>query len=788
MIKKTTLIFMVFFTLGSFAQTDDEVIISQLNDVLRFFKLSRSHTGVYRDVLLFDTDATNGFPVSTAGSGMGLIALAIEAELAETNPSAYSSITSIKNDVIETLKAYNGETPYMPAKSANGFFEHFTDISTGALASGYTSDFSSIDTAILMYGALIVSNKFSSDTEIVRLTNKLFSSVSWTDAIKDATGDSSFPQKIYLKFNASGAGDESAITIPFNEYILVSYLALQQEIIEANPTGKATTLWNSKFDNPNNCPSITYNDPKDNGTTTFPTLTDNSGYIPNFTYIFARYLVNHVSVNGDYSFFIEKAGQADKAWFQSLEVNPSASNAGDNYNVTYTGNINVDNYKYNNMVTSVVEDYEWGLGEGEQPAGVSYVNYLGDVENSNAFAGNEINENPVFIVSPAIIAGYIPLIAEAKSDFSNIYRNKAMAKCTFTGSLANAFPTGGNSSDIEVLWRYSLYPGDTFTSAGTTYTNPSQLSWKTDKVQSIDLAPQLLGLGASVLNFSFFQVNNIFSITQESLRTIYVSPKVYLQGAALNPNVGEETLMRDDLRVGGYLPTTSPYADAVTCGATVFDRGGASGTGTIDDDIVDWIFVELRDKTDNTIVVDSQSALLQRDGNVVGVDGISALSFSELAGDYFVVVNHRNHLGVMTSNAVSLSNTIAILDFTTMTGADLYDSVGGLNYEGNEQISVGSVQALLAGDANSDGQIGYNNAMSDINIIQLDVLLHPGNTAFNTGFSYGFGYYNSDINMDGKISYSATESDLNQLQLHVLLYPLNTTFNTGYDFIIQQLP
>ena len=41
---------------------------------------------------------------------------------------------------------------------------------------------------------------------------------------------------------------------------------------------------------------------------------------------------------------------------------------------------------------------------------------------------------------------------------------------------------------------------------------------------------------------------------------IYLSAKVYLQGAALNPNTGEENLMRDDLR-GVSIPTRSPYPD-----------------------------------------------------------------------------------------------------------------------------------------------------------------------------------------------------------------------------------
>ena len=68
---------------------------------------------------------------------------------------------------------------------------------------------------------------------------------------------------------------------------------------------------------------------------------------------------------------------------------------------------------------------------------------------------------------------------------------------------------------------------------------------------------------------------------------IRINPKLFLQGPMLNSaNAG---LMNDDLRVAGYIPTTSPYVDALTCNASVFSVNG-------NDAIVDWVWVELRDK------------------------------------------------------------------------------------------------------------------------------------------------------------------------------------------------
>ena len=139
---------------------------------------------------------------------------------------------------------------------------------------------------------------------------------------------------------------------------------------------------------------------------------------------------------------------------------------------------------------------------------------------------------------------------------------------------------------------------------------------------------------------------------------LLLATKAYLQGASLNRSsvTGEENWMRDDLRVNGLIPTTSPY-DTTTCDPSVFNTLGS-------DAIVDWILVQLRDATDNTVVIESQSALLQRDGDIVAVDGTSNLSFTSAANNYFIALKHRNHLGVITSSAQTLSTTLTTVDFT----------------------------------------------------------------------------------------------------------------------------
>ncbi|MDC1162518.1 BspA family leucine-rich repeat surface protein, partial [Tenacibaculum sp.] len=164
---------------------------------------------------------------------------------------------------------------------------------------------------------------------------------------------------------------------------------------------------------------------------------------------------------------------------------------------------------------------------------------------------------------------------------------------------------------------------------------------------------------------------------------------IYLQGAMIDPNSGEENLMRDDLRIANFLPTISPYADGITCESIVFDIAGEEA-------IVDWVWVELRDKNDTDIVIESQSALLQRNGSIVSVDGVSDIIFNQTTGNYYIAINHRNHLSVITNIAVDISATVLDLssNVATVTGGSnalilmengLYAIPGG-DYDENGQI------------------------------------------------------------------------------------------------------
>ena len=114
-----------------------------------------------------------------------------------------------------------------------------------------------------------------------------------------------------------------------------------------------------------------------------------------------------------------------------------------------------------------------------------------------------------------------------------------------------------------------------------------------------------------------------------------------------------------------------------------------------------WIglIMELRDPDDIQNIISTRCCLLQRDGDVVASDGISRVDFENIAaGQYYITIKHRNHLGVITENTHYLSDAPTSLDFTS----DLQLTKGGLN--GIAQLSDG-VFGLFSGDADFNNQV-----------------------------------------------------------------------------------
>ena len=189
-------------------------------------------------------------------------------------------------------------------------------------------------------------------------------------------------------------------------------------------------------------------------------------------------------------------------------------------------------------------------------------------------------------------------------------------------------------------------------------------------------------------------------------------------------------LMKDQLRVMGVIPTLEPFTGY---GMTHVGFGGGEIVDPIifdvtgPDAIIDWVFLELRDPADSSLVLATRSALLQADGDIVDLDGIFAVQFCGLPeGNYYVAIRPRHHLATMTAFAIPLIRTVInVYDFRT---GNTY--VDNMNSTPQKLMSDGN-WALYEGDLSAD---------FEINALDRSLAWNARNQT---------GYLQTDSNMDG---------------------------------------
>jgi Leucine rich repeat/Bacterial Ig-like domain (group 2) len=277
----------------------------------------------------------------------------------------------------------------------------------------------------------------------------------------------------------------------------------------------------------------------------------------------------------------------------------------------------------------------------------------------------------------------------------------------------------------------SLY--STFTTMLSNTVSGGTWSSSDTLVAKVDSTGLVTGVsfGTAMISYTVSNACGVITVKKEFTvirNTVLVNMKVFLQGP-YNPNNG---FMEATLRVNGYLPSVEPYS-----GMSNFVHKGSGGGEVFDNPavttiignnaIVDWVFIELRDKDTPSKVVATRSALLQRDGDIVETDGTSALTlYDVIAGDYYIAIRHRNHLGFRTAAPKTLGTTALTLNFTD----------GSTELFGRNPLKlVGAAYLMYAGNGDSNGAV---------NAIDKNNVWLRANGQFN--------YLRADFNMDGAVN------------------------------------
>jgi hypothetical protein len=314
------------------------------------------------------------------------------------------------------------------------------------------------------------------------------------------------------------------------------------------------------------------------------------------------------------------------------------------------------------------------------------------------------------------------------TDYLNLYW--PITRTGITGTLNASGNYNGSFTGVETDMRGIFWNGTNWVLGG------SSINYATDNTTS-----------PITTNGDLYAMN----------RFVLAKMKAMLQG----PFNGTD--MNDALRTpSNLIPLSDPYRTApyttnfthinnsVTevAAASVFNNAVLSG-----DNIVDWVYVELRDNSvgnPGSNIVQSRAALIQRDGDIVDIDGVSPIYFKNVdpSVSYTLAIRHRNHLGIATdpvANLQSLSEATpaSVTDFTTMSDAQIFGTSAAYTISGGKNL-------LWGGNVNANTESKYQGPGNDRSALLTDL---GGELNTLTG------YYRGDLNMNRDAKYQGPGND-----------------------------
>jgi len=225
---------------------------------------------------------------------------------------------------------------------------------------------------------------------------------------------------------------------------------------------------------------------------------------------------------------------------------------------------------------------------------------------------------------------------------------------------------------------------------------------------------------------------------------------VFLEGPLQSGRIGEYAdEMNTRLNQFGYLPGQRPVTllGVATDAGQPYDREPwfYSGEEGIEFDVfqngvsqlyprdaVDWVLVSLRTKQNVESTVCTKSALVLKDGTIHLTEFFDCCNMIE--EEYYIVIQHRNHLSVMTPTPMPVVDGVVSFDFRS---SQSYTRLFGF---GQKEVKTG-VFAMYAGNGD---QMTAPESPKDIN--SNDISLWAMDNGKHSG------YYFQDYNLSGDVN------------------------------------
>jgi len=219
---------------------------------------------------------------------------------------------------------------------------------------------------------------------------------------------------------------------------------------------------------------------------------------------------------------------------------------------------------------------------------------------------------------------------------------------------------------------------------------------------------------------------------------VEVNLKVFLEGAYDQATGEMVTTLNTDRHL---LPGQTPIGQLFTAtpagqpyNIAPWNYGGTEGVGwtdaDYDPDVVDWVLVSFRTGISKADQVRMAAGIIKKDGTIEFER--CPLTFSSNLNSLYVVVEHRNHMGVMSADKVPVVASTLTYDFTTE------DSYRDPTSFGQKELPSGA-WGMYGGDVDQMDMPSYD-------ITGLDKTVW-----FENNGLFGI-YFPADLNFDGDVN------------------------------------
>jgi GEVED domain/Pregnancy-associated plasma protein-A/Ig-like domain CHU_C associated len=384
-------------------------------------------------------------------------------------------------------------------------------------------------------------------------------------------------------------------------------------------------------------------------------------------------------------------------------VSPTMACAGQPISVAFTSNITANNATYQVQLSDIN-----GANFANIPTFGTGSPLSATIPTSTvASSGYRVriistNPNGVSPVSPTFSVNPIPSAPTVTTPI-NYTQNQSATPLSATGSTLSwyAAATGGFGS--------SVVPTPNTSVIGTTDYYVTQ----------------------TILNCESARANIKVNVTASSNIVACLNVKMLLEGAYMSGGQ-----MSTDLNTQGLLPgqtVTDPFGTNTPAGQP-YNVAPWSYTGTeavvqpYNATVVDWVLLSLRTNPDDkTTTVYRTAALLNKNGTVTTIAACPTLSATQ---QYYVAIDHRNHIGAVSHVPVSIISNQITYDFRLQNS---YIPVGGFGYG---QQKIGTTYLLYAGDC-----LKATNPVIDVS----------DNNKWRQNNGVFSKYITTDMNLDGAI-------------------------------------